>query len=319
VKKSGRGIFLLLPAAFVLFQCSSPSEEVYPIPEAVFSLTDIPDGPDEEININPEDPEVILEALHMAYPGKIQLPEVRDGDWSILVNNVIFYWAGGRLLPAEERMNTEQFIPYQFRPNPEEIPPVRDLSPEEKKQLEMFLERKERHEDVRYDGFMTALWGMEDFITAENTVIRAEFLGHNIRIHPDIFDVLMNVEARILEAAQNDEDTALWLDELNTAGAYVWRDIAGSGNRSLHSWGIAVDLTPGDYRGKQAYWRWAADYNDEWWSIPYDRRYRIPDAVVAAFEDNGFIWGGKWLLFDQIHFEYRPELILLGKLLTDNQ
>ncbi|MCK5249849.1 MAG: M15 family metallopeptidase, partial [Spirochaetaceae bacterium] len=39
-----------------------------------------------------------------------------------------------------------------------------------------------------------------------------------------------------------------------------------------------------------------------------------PEAVVEAFEKNGFIWGGKWFLFDQIHFEYRPELIILGQL-----
>jgi hypothetical protein len=33
---------------------------------------------------------------------------------------------------------------------------------------------------------------------------------------------------------------------------------------------------------------------------------------VRAFESHGFVWGGKWLFFDTIHFEYRPELLLLS-------
>ena len=40
-----------------------------------------------------------------------------------------------------------------------------------------------------------------------------------------------------------------------------------------------------------------------WW-IP-------PLAVIAVFESEGFIWGGKWGVWDNMHFEYRPELILL--------
>ncbi|MCK5735546.1 MAG: M15 family metallopeptidase, partial [Spirochaetaceae bacterium] len=173
--------------------------------------------------------------------------------------------------------------------------------------------RKELHHDVRSSGFMAALWGMEDFITAENTVIRVEFLGYNIRIHPEIQNSLIQVEKGILRAVQTDEDAARWLDNISDAGAYVWRDIAGSGNRSLHSYGIAVDLIPGDYQGKQAYWRWAADYYEKWWAIPYAERFHVPDIIVKTFEENGFIWGGKWFLFDQIHFEYRPELLILGK------
>ena len=32
---------------------------------------------------------------------------------------------------------------------------------------------------------------------------------------------------------------------------------------------------------------------------------------IRAFEAHGFVWGGKWLFFDTIHFEYRPELLTL--------
>lgn len=28
-----------------------------------------------------------------------------------------------------------------------------------------------------------------------------------------------------------------------------------------------------------------------------------------AFESEGFIWGGYWAIWDNMHFEYHPELI----------
>lgn len=43
-------------------------------------------------------------------------------------------------------------------------------------------------------------------------------------------------------------------------------------------------------------------------------RNRLPKAVVAAFERHGFIWGGKWYHYDTMHFEYRPDLIAIGRL-----
>ena len=86
------------------------------------------------------------------------------------------------------------------------------------------------------------------------------------------------------------------------AGGYNWRTIAGTARQSAHSFGIAVDL------GVEwaDYWRWnEPDANG---AIPY--RNRIPFEIVAAFEREGFIWGGKWYHFDTMHFEYRPELLV---------
>ena len=49
----------------------------------------------------------------------------------------------------------------------------------------------------------------------------------------------------------------------------------------------------------------------DWWTIPYEERWSPPAALVRAFERQGFIWGGKWFFFDTMHFEYRPELLLM--------
>jgi hypothetical protein len=40
------------------------------------------------------------------------------------------------------------------------------------------------------------------------------------------------------------------------------------------------------------------------------RRRDFPKDVLAAFEAEGFIWGGKWAEYDIMHFEYRPELLI---------
>lgn len=89
-------------------------------------------------------------------------------------------------------------------------------------------------------------------------------------------------------------------------GALAWRRIAGTQRLSMHSFGIAIDLNP-----SLAYWR--TDPHPE--TVPA-RRKAFPQEILAAFEAEGFIWGGKWAAFDLMHFEYRPEIILKARLLS---
>jgi len=86
-----------------------------------------------------------------------------------------------------------------------------------------------------------------------------------------------------------------------SAGTYVWRVVVGSSRQSAHSWGVAIDLNT----RFSNYWQWE-DYREFVPGIPY--RNRIPQAVVWAFEQQGFVWGGRWYHHDTMHFEYRPEL-----------
>lgn len=86
-------------------------------------------------------------------------------------------------------------------------------------------------------------------------------------------------------------------------GTYNYRVIAGTGKLSPHSYGIAVDLNT----DKRDYWKWGSEASAE------SRLKEYPDELVAAFENNNFIWGGKWGHFDIMHFEYRPEIILKAR------
>ncbi len=80
----------------------------------------------------------------------------------------------------------------------------------------------------------------------------------------------------------------------DTSGTFVWRKIRGTDRLSMHSFAIAIDVGVPN----ADFWKWRKTY-----------RNRIPLEVVAIFEKHGFIWGGKWLHFDTMHFEYRPELL----------
>ncbi|MDO5516338.1 MAG: M15 family metallopeptidase [Clostridium sp.] len=86
-------------------------------------------------------------------------------------------------------------------------------------------------------------------------------------------------------------------------GTYNYRVIAGTGKLSPHSYGIAIDLNT----DKRDYWKWSTKDAAE------SRVKEYPIELVTAFENNNFIWGGKWGHFDIMHFEYRPEIILKAR------
>lgn len=91
------------------------------------------------------------------------------------------------------------------------------------------------------------------------------------------------------------------------AGTFNYRVIAGTNQLSPHAFGIAIDLKS----DSKDYWRWA---NREQGQKRIDS---YPREIVRAFEDGYFIWGGKWAHFDILHYEYRPELIIKARYLSE--
>ena len=87
------------------------------------------------------------------------------------------------------------------------------------------------------------------------------------------------------------------------AGSYNCRMIAGTQRLSMHAFGAAIDINI-----KSAdYWRW----NKPNAAGHYRWRNKLPREIIDIFERHGFIWGGRWYHFDTMHFEYRPEFLLL--------
>jgi len=121
------------------------------------------------------------------------------------------------------------------------------------------------------------------------------------------------VERTLTRLMQSSGETRAFVQGLKGFAGYNWRPIAGTRSRSYHSYGIAIDLAPKSFRGLHAYWRWALPHERQWYSLPYEKRWMVPQAIVRAFEEQGFVWGGKWLFFDTMHFEYRPEILILAR------
>jgi hypothetical protein len=91
-----------------------------------------------------------------------------------------------------------------------------------------------------------------------------------------------------------------------SAGTYNCRLIAGTGRLSMHAYGAAIDLNV----KYSDYWRWSGAKKE---TDPVTWKNRMPMEIVAIFEKHGFIWGGKWRHFDTMHFEYRPEILAMGR------
>ncbi|MFW5728018.1 MAG: M15 family metallopeptidase [Spirochaetota bacterium] len=60
--------------------------------------------------------------------------------------------------------------------------------------------------------------------------------------------------------------------------------------------------------------QWASDGSvEERWDLELSDRRMVPQPVIDAFEAEGFIWGGNRLFFVNMHFEYRPESIIMAR------
>jgi hypothetical protein len=262
------------------------------------------------------EPELILRAYRHAYPEKTGEVIRRDGDWTIRAGDEIFYWAGGRLLPAPLRHEPEKWLPHAYGVYPRQVPSPEIYSPEYIETLRARGSAEAAGREDHHRGFQAALYGGLTRGEIEARLERTEFLGRPVVVHRDIREPLKRAETAIREAAGDDGETAAFINSIGQTGGYNWREIRGSSRMSYHSWGLAVDIQPKDLGGKGIYWLWERSRDEDWMILPLEKRWKPPDRVIAAFEGEGFIWGGKWALYDNMHFEYRPELHEINRLLA---
>jgi len=260
------------------------------------------------------DAELVMKALYEAFNDQIDKVEYRKNDWAILMKGVWYYYAKGNLLPERELKNMAKYRAYQFYKYPVELPPQTEVSPEE---VEMYLSWTNptgANMLSRSGFFLDVLWKASTIKETEKQIVDITFLGKNTSIHKGIQPKLAIIEKQIQEAAKTDDTIKTWIENLSPAGGYYYRAIANSKSRSYHSYGLAIDLLPEKLDDKQTYWLWASKERDDWWNVPYSERYHPPKKVIEIFESYGFVWGGKWVMFDTMHFEYRPEVLILNGL-----
>jgi hypothetical protein len=258
--------------------------------------------------------EIVMKALAAAYPDRLSPASFVDGDWSVEVLGVRFFYAQGRLLPAELRSSIQDYDPQSFYSYPAELPPWSEPSGEDAERLQNAVKNQQARPPKRSQHFYDALWRARTREESYDRLKTIRFLSRNLLVHYAIMEELALVEERILAAAKTDAAVQQWINSLDTISSWNWRSIADTQSRSFHAYGAAIDLLPKSRRGLETYWLWTAENNPRWWAVPYERRFHPPDKVIKAFEAYGFIWGGKWRFYDTMHFEYRPEILLLNNM-----
>ena len=150
--------------------------------------------------------------------------------------------------------------------------------------------------EVNHDPGRIRLDPLIGFAYPESGIVKVELFGRKLNVHKKVADAFKRVEKR-LQPIASDRAIAPFLRDLG--GTFVKRNIAGTDRPSAHSYGISIDLNT----AFSHYWRWQRPANPIKW------QNKVPQAIVDAFEAEGFIWGGRWYHFDTMHFEYRPELL----------
>ncbi|WGK70292.1 M15 family metallopeptidase [Candidatus Haliotispira prima] len=262
---------------------------------------------------------IVFRALSQTYPQQINKLSFRSrlNDWSIQVNGTWFNWAHGRILPDALTQQYEEYLSFGFYHYPEDLPPVPPFDAEGEKE---FLAQMKPHRQglttQESNAFRQALYQAPDKPAMDEQIQEIPFLEFRIKVHPMVIWPLKRVERHLLDAQQQDPELSRFFRSLRNISTYSWRKIQYFEKLSNHSFGTALDLLPQSWHGKAAYWNWERDRQEDWFNIPYKERWSPPQSVIDAFESEGFIWGGKWLYFDPMHFEYRPELYLLRDFLA---
>ena len=260
-------------------------------------------------------PKYVLTALQNAYPQIITSfsYQPKEQDWVVVTyDNEKYYWAMGRLLPQKKRNDWKKYKPYVFYYYPEEF-----INPElyPSKYIEKLTSsefKKERLVPIDYEySFFNSLYGGSTQKDIEQNIVTVKFLNYKINVNKIIVQPLKRVETQIIKLHKSNKEIEHFIKTLESIFGYNWRLIADTNRKSNHSWGTAIDILPINWRKKKVYWAWERSANKNWFMVPKSSRWCPPDSIIAIFENEGFIWGGKWDLWDNMHFEYRPELLKL--------
>lgn len=232
-----------------------------------------------------------LLALMMAYPEHIKELEIGEGNKIYVVMQ-----SGNKIIYDDMRSKSyeEKLADADLQDMMEMVYPLRGIS--------LLMEDCYDPGRIRVYAFLNEVYG------CSKSDVEANLKSVSVGSHLCPFNS-QNGAAAALEAAFTDlagvmkDHPEVYSFAYPTNGTFNYRVIAGTNQLSPHAYAIAIDLKsdPCDY------WRWASKEQGQ------SRLDIYPDELVKVFENNGFIWGGKWAHFDFLHYEYRPELIIKSK------
>ncbi len=237
-----------------------------------------------------------FKALQKAYP------EIK----AIQSKNIV--WADGTLMPLNQPMHPN--LPHQIFSNPTLLDQLLSPCYVPGKPLVGFKPEDDPGR-IRYEPFFRKIYGNSAENVEKNLVIidwMPKIFGKKFplkvtRIH-HIDQKIRAISQQLEQLVQKNPALKPFLN--HPAGTFYWRFIAGTHQLSEHSFGIALDINA----AHSNYWQWDLKKGH------FKYHNTIPWPIVAVFEKEGFIWGGKWLHYDTMHFEYRPEVICNSRKVT---
>ncbi|HEQ70975.1 MAG TPA: M15 family peptidase [Spirochaetia bacterium] len=256
----------------------------------------------------------VLGAFLKAYPDRFQEVRFQDGDWTISSGELRFYWANGKMLPENALGEAEKYSPHPFYTYAAGLPAVPEYTEEEKAQIRIRVDSREKTRLKRHPGIYNVIWRLSDRTSAERRIVTVRFLGLKVRVHQDIVPALAAIDTEINRRKADDPELERFVRGIQTISGQHWRTIANTASLSFHSYGVALDVIWPNPERKETYWLWAKRSAPDWFTLPLSRRLLPPASFIETFEKYGFVWGGKWFYFDTIHFEYRPEILLVSGL-----
>ena len=265
-------------------------------------------------------PGIILNAYKEAYPHLITDVIEDDEDWIVkFKNGNIYHWAEGKLLPEKSLPHSNKYTRYTIYPyNINGRAP--ELYTEEKIAKLRVKEKPEQKKNKKKEiipgvegGLYRELYSITNKKSAQKQLVKVKLAGYYTSVHKDIAGKIKSIDSKIIELSKTDSEVRDFLKSIGSVQGFNWRKIAGTARMSNHSYGIAIDILPKKSRKKILYWFWEQAKNDKWMLLPQSSLWTPPDSVVKIFLEEGFAWGGHWDRYDTMHFEYRPELIVLSK------
>ncbi len=269
-------------------------------------------------------PKEELEIFREAYPWcQFDLDYDKEvKDWALKVTafkkSSVYYRAEGLYLPKEQLPNRDHYwrVIYRYKRVLED---PADFSEERKAMIREYASTENRkHGAVSSKFIFDAIYDCKTRAATETHLRSMTLWNKPLNVHRQIGKKLDKIEAKVWAMAKGDKEIRDFLKSLSSCSGYNWREIRDSPTRSFHSYGIAIDILPKGWGKKIVYWGYEKQKgNKNWMLIPLKSRWMPPAAVIKAFEDEGFIWGGRWAIWDNMHFEYHPELLIAERLCGD--
>jgi hypothetical protein len=257
-----------------------------------------------------------ISALRRAYPD-VRFAVEWDAqaiDWKLRLSHdgasSDLYYADGKYLSPAELGSRDNFRPLLYPYPKDALDPAKFTAAQTARIRTFGSSESRKSAPITSSAFFDALYDCGSLKAIQPHVVTIRFLGQSLDVHERIVPQLRRVDKKIRAAAETDQETARFLRNLGSVDGFYWRQIRDTAGRSFHSMGIAIDLLPKHYRNYIIYWNWEKESKGANWMLtPLSQRWTPGAAVIAAFESEGFIWGGKWAVWDNMHFEYRPELL----------